>query len=238
MRLNKFLAQSGLTSRRKADQLIEKGEVFVNGKCITRLGTIIDPSKDKVILGDKILDKQPIELKKRFKYLAINKPEGYVTTLEDPHNETTIMDLVPKRLAKEGLKPIGRLDKNSEGLIVLTNDLEFINEMTHPKYEKEKEYFVIIKGKLTTAEQEQLEKGILLEGKKTLPCKINPRERQKTKTRLTITLREGRKRQIRKMFQHLNHHVLYLQRIRIGDLKLGPLKKGQSELINKECLQA
>jgi 23S rRNA pseudouridine2605 synthase len=236
MRLNKFLAQSGATSRRKADDLIAAGEVTVNGKIVTEMGIQVDPEKDEVLFRTR-----PVTLKGEFVYLAINKPKGYITTLTDPFNRETTKRLIPKDLKRIGLKPIGRLDKDTEGLLVMTNDLEIINQLTHPRYEKEKEYIVKLDKPINTKDIGQLEKGILLEDKETLPCVLKSNPKQKNKVQITI--KEGRKRQIRKMFQHLGYSVIYLQRIRVGNLTLGEgilsdLKVGQSKLITKKCLQA
>jgi len=234
MRLNKFLAQSGATSRRKADEFIADGKVKVNGKVITEMGVQVDPDKDQVSFYDR-----PVSLKGEFIYLAINKPKGYITTLTDPFNRETTKLLIPRDLKRAGLKPIGRLDKDTEGLLIMTNDLELINELTHPKFEKEKEYNVKLDKPLSARDISELEKGIPLEDKVTLPCKIVSSPNQTA--RVLVTIKEGRKRQIRKMFLHLGYTVIYLQRIRIGKLTLGEgilsdLKIGKSKLITKECL--
>jgi 23S rRNA pseudouridine2605 synthase len=239
MRLNKFIAQSGITSRRKADELIEQGEILVNKKPVTTLGTKIDPQKDIITYNGKQL-----RLKDEFIYVALNKPKNYITTLKDEKGRQTVLDLLPKELESKGLKPIGRLDKNTEGLLVLTNDLEFINQLTHPRYENEKEYKVETEGNLSPEAKSEIEKGIENEElKKTLPCKIKVLNAQEHKTTLTITIREGQNRQVRKMFKHFGYPVLYLQRIRIGKLTLGTppianLPKGKTQLIDKKCLQA
>jgi len=240
IRLNKFLSQSGLTSRRKADELIAQGKVEINGERITTLGTQVDPTKDKVTLNGT-----RIELKQDFLYIAMNKPQGIITTLKDELDRETIIDILPEELRDKGLKPIGRLDQNTEGLLLLTNDNELINRLTHPKYEKEKEYKVVIDSSLSSRDKQAMERGLLLpeELTPTNPCKVRIISSSKEETTLTITLKEGRKRQIRKMFQLLGHTVLYLQRIRFGNLTLGNppvknLKIGQIKILDKKCLQA
>jgi len=246
VRLNKFLAQSGITSRRKADDLIESGKVSLNGEPITTLGTQIDPQKDIVTVEGH---PDPITQIQDFLYVAMNKPADYITTLEDELDRQTILDLLPEDLQDKGLKPIGRLDKNTEGLIILTNDTELINKLTHPKYEREKEYEVVISGHLLPEDQELLEEGILLpeEESKTRPCKIDilktDTQSVPNKSTISITLKEGKKRQIRKMFKQIDQPVIYLQRIRVGTLTLGSppltdLPLGQIKLIDKKCLVA
>ena len=242
IRLNKFLAQSGITSRRKADELIESGKVSLNGTPMTILGTKIDPQTDIITVEGH---PEPIKQIQDFLYVAMNKPTDYITTQKDDLHRQEILDLVPKALQNKGLKPIGRLDKDTEGLIILTNDTELINQLTHPRYEREKEYKAIIESQLTPAHKERLEEGILLpeEENPTLPCKIKVLETTTQQTTLSITLKEGKKRQIRKMFKQIDQPVIYLQRIRVGNLTLGSppltdLPLGQIKLIDKQCLVA
>jgi 23S rRNA pseudouridine2605 synthase len=220
MRINKFIASNSQISRRKADELIEEGLVSVNGKKVEQLGMSIDPSKDKVFINNKEITPQH---KEELIYIALNKPEGYISTRSDELNRQTIMDLVPKN---KNLKPVGRLDKDTEGLIFLSNDGDFINRLTHPKFECTKTYYVKIKGELTLEEKDQLEKGIILEGKKTSPSKVQFKEKNEKETICLVTIHEGRNRQIRKMFDYFKHPVKYLQRVAIGPVTLGSLKKG------------
>lgn len=227
MRLNKFIAANSPFSRRKADELIKEGKVFVNDKKITELGTQIDSQKDKVKVLNKIIKAQT-----KFNYFALNKPSGYITTRNDEFKRKNIMDLLPKI---ENLKPIGRLDKDTEGLILISNDGDFINKITHPKFECEKEYFVKITGQLSAEEKIKLEKGINIEKRRTAPAKIIIDKTGKSQTHLKIVIHEGRNRQIRKMFASINHPVKYLQRIRIGHLTLDGLEKGKyRDLTQKE----
>ena len=235
VRLNAFISQSGITSRRKADDLISAGKIKVNGKTITELGTKIDPIKDKIEFENK-----QITPPKHLTYLAIYKPKGIISTLHDEENRPCMKDLIPPNLESKNLRPVGRLDKDSEGLMLLTDDNQFINELTHPKFEKEKAYLVKINKPLKLSQRNQLEEGIIIETEegafKTRPCRIHL-----SPSHLHITLKEGRKRQIRKMFQQLDITVIYLQRMRIGKLVLGKppienLTPGQGILINKNAI--
>ncbi len=225
MRINKFISANSEFSRRKADELISKGLVKINGEIVKKLGTQINPSKDLIEVNN-------ISIKPRDEniYIALNKPEGYITTRSDDKNRPTVMELIPKN---KNLKPAGRLDKETEGLLILSNDGTFINKLTHPSFECEKEYFAKINGQLQKAEKEKLEGGILIGKKNTSPSKINILKQSTKETSLRITIHEGRKRQIRKMFAKVNHPVKYLKRIRISKIQLGLLKKGKFRYLTK-----
>ncbi len=227
-RLNKFISQNTVISRRKADEMISKGEIKINNKVVKELGTMVDEEKDQVIIQGK-----PLIIKKEKIYIALNKPAGYISTREDELNRKTVMDLVPKN---KNLKPVGRLDKETEGLLIMTNDGDLIYKYTHPKFHCEKEYKVMVRGELNERNKEKLERGVMIEGKKTAPCRIQILKSAETGTELKITIYEGRKRQIRKMFAEISHPVKYLQRIRIGKITLGFLKKGEFRLLNKNEL--
>lgn len=230
IRLNKFIASRSEFSRRKADELIKNGHIQVNNKIIRELGTTIDPQKDQVKINNKLIAAESEKI-----YLALNKPQGYITTRDDEFERKTVMELLPKI---PNLKPVGRLDQDTEGLLLLSNDGDFINKLTHPKFECEKEYFLKVKGSIESQTKEKLEKGIKVEGKKTLPSRIKIIRTSPQQTDLTITIREGRKRQIRKMFASLNYPVKYLQRIRIGHLHLGSLPKGSYRYLTKNEVNA
>lgn len=189
---------------------------------------MIDEVNDKVTINGK-----PVVAKQEKIYIALNKPPGFVTTREDELNRPTVMDLIPKG---KNLKPVGRLDKDTEGLLILTNDGDLIHNFTHPKFHCEKEYKVHVTGVLTDAEKARLENGVVIEGRKTARAQIQILKRSQTATDLKITIYEGRKRQIRKMFAEINHPVKYLQRVRIGKIKLGFLKKGEFRVLNKKEL--
>lgn len=221
MRLNKFISENSEYSRRKADELIKKGRIFINGKKAT-LGTQVEA-------GDKVTG---VEIKKQeVLYFALNKPAGYISTRNDELGRKTIMELLPKI---PNLKPVGRLDKDTEGLILVSNDGYFINALTHPKYECEKEYYVEYEGTFTEQDKRKIERGIFIEGKVTAPAKISHQE----ESSLRITIHEGRKRQIRNMFASLSHPVKYLKRLRIGSIKLNSLAKGAHRKLTKSELNA
>jgi 23S rRNA pseudouridine2605 synthase len=232
MRLNKFIAHSGYCSRRKADELIASGKVKVNDKVVVEMGIQVNPESDSVsVRGQEI--SQPDE----FTYLILHKPTGYTTTKSDPHAEQTIYSLLPKKF--HILHPVGRLDRNSEGLLLLTNDGDFTYEMTHPKHGGEKKYDIRLKYAPKPMDLDRLRKGIdIMEetadgpvAYRTHPCTIEPGKDEK---HLKITLREGRKRQIRKMFKKIGCPVVYLKRLSMGPYELGNLKKGDWAQTNKK----
>lgn len=224
IRLQKYIAGCTNYSRRKAEELIEQGRISVNGDLITVQGTTVHPSRDVVTLdGNKLT---PIE---EHIYIVLNKPAGYLSTKSDTHDRKTVLDLIQN----EDVYPVGRLDKDTEGLLLLTNDGDFAYQVTHPKFEHEKEYYVELKSPLSQEDKNKLEKGVLLDDGKTSPCKIT-----QVKERIChITIHEGKKRQVRKMFEHVKNKVLYLKRIRIGQITLGSLEKGKYKVITKETAQ-
>lgn len=216
MRINKFIAGNTEFSRRKADELIKSGAVIVNGK-IAEIGLEVGPSDNITING------KPIETGKDKIYIAINKPAGYITTRNDPQGRKTIMDLLPEF---KNLKPAGRLDYDSEGLLILSNDGDFINQLLHPKFICEKEYFVIVSPPLSDKNKQLLENGVMVDDKLTSKSKITILKQKSEETHLTIIITEGRKRQIKKMFKEVGSRVIYLKRLRIGKIELKSLKKG------------
>ncbi len=218
IRLQRFISLNSDYSRRRAEEFIEQDKVKINNR-IAEIGESINPEKDKVYVNGEI-----IKPKKERLTIMLNKPAGYVTTKSDPYAKKTVMDLIPYK----DLFPVGRLDKDTEGLLVLTNDGDLAHKLTHPKFEHEKEYYVELKQPITQLQIKKLEKGIELDGKKTAPCKITKHNNDK----LNITLHEGRKRQIKRMFEKSGNKVIYLYRLRIGKLKLGTLKKGSYKRID------
>lgn len=230
MRLNKFISSNSEFSRRKADELISEGKVFINNKKVEELGVQVDPDKDVVTIDGKVIAGKTEKV-----YIALNKLADYITTRSDEHKRKTVMELVPKI---PNLKPVGRLDKDTEGLILFSNDGEFINKYTHPKFECEKEYFAKIAGLLSDENKSLLENGVIIEGKKTSKAKIKIIKRSKKQTTLTITIHEGRNRQIRKMFASIRNDVKYLQRVRIGKISLGHLKKGKYRKLTTQEINA
>lgn len=218
MRLNKYIAASGLCSRRKADELIENGEVSVNGKKITELGYIVD-SKDKVFVNKKSI--HPL----KHEYYRFFKPAGYITTCEDEKARKTIYDLLPESMYK--LKPVGRLDKDSTGLLILTNDGELINELTHPSVKVPKVYLVSVEAVVHQHQLEQMAAGIELEPGKKAYADITVLEADKKHTFMQITLYQGMNRQIRRMFEYFGFEVKTLKRIQHATINLDGLKRGE-----------
>jgi len=222
MRLQVFLSRSGVCSRRKALELIKAGQVEVNDQKILEPSYQVEPVKDTVLLN-----KQRVSLGKEL-YLILNKPCGVVTTLSDKFAERKVIDLLPAEYRH--LKPAGRLDKDTSGLLLFTNDGELIYRLTHPRFEVKKVYQAVLDKPLTDVHLEQLEKGIYLEGKLTAPCNI----RKVTSKKVILTLREGRKRQIRLMFAKLGYQVQTLKRIKQASLSLGDLAPGKWRLLTPE----
>ena len=216
-RLNKYIASSGICSRRKADELILSGVVVVNNKKITELGYLVG-DKDKVFIENKLI--HPV----KHQYYRFYKPAGYITTSDDEKGRKTIYDLIPKELWT--LKPVGRLDKDSTGLIILTNDGELINELTHPSVKVPKVYIVSIGSQISHAELEQMANGIELEEGKIAYADIQVLEAGKARTMMRITLYQGMNRQIRRMFEHFGYEVKSLKRIQHATVQLEGLNRG------------
>jgi len=214
IRLQKYLSQAGICSRRKGEEFILKGLVKVNGQIIKKLGTKIDPQFDKV----EVEKKNIIKCSKKI-YIALNKPEGYISSC-DHHGEKIVLDLIdiPYRIY-----PVGRLDKESTGLIILTNDGNLHNQLSHPSYDHEKEYDVTVKQFISDDFLNNMRNGMYILGSKTRPARIN----RISPKRFTIVLQEGKNRQIRRMVNEFNNSVIKLNRIRIGHLKLGSLSTGR-----------
>jgi 23S rRNA pseudouridine2605 synthase len=216
MRLQVFLSRAGVCSRRKALGPILAGRVTVNGQKVTEPSFDVRPSSDKVCL-----DGRPVGLSQKI-YILLHKPPATMSTVSDPHASKTVLRLIPEHL-RSGLHPVGRLDKDTTGLLLLTNDGEWTHKMSHPSYGVEKVYRVVLNRDAGDSDIRQISRGVVLEGQKTLPCRI---VRQAPKE-LEMTMHEGRKRQIRKVFALFHYHVEKLQRIRQGGLELGSLKEGE-----------
>ncbi|MBI5400245.1 rRNA pseudouridine synthase [Candidatus Saganbacteria bacterium] len=229
IRLQKHMAQCGIASRRQAEAMIRAGQVKVNGKVVTELGTKIDPDKDQVT----VTGSPPIKQEKKV-YYKIFKPVGIVSACSDAHEKTVIdlMKNIPFRLYS-----VGRLDKESEGLLILTNDGEVSNQLMHPRYEHEKEYVVHVQRPMQAKMLVALEQGMMLDGEQTLPTKIVLVEPKAFR----IVLREGKNRQIRRMVEAVGNRVTYLKRLRVGKIKLGTLNPGEyaplSEAEMKELIK-
>ncbi len=218
VRLNKFVASNGFSSRRKIDELITQGRVTVNGTTIVELGHKIDPEKDKVKV-----DGENVRTSTKKIYIILNKPKGVVTTVSDDRKRTTVIDLIKQ---KEKIFPVGRLDYNTTGLLLLTNDGELANKLMHPKSEIYKTYFVKLSKPLEEKHRIKLTGGIELEGKKTAPSKIRYPKKNNYQD-LYISIYEGRNRQVRNMFEHYGYFVRELERTEYAGLQLGTMKEGE-----------
>lgn len=228
MRINKYIAQSGFCSRRKADEYVLSGRVKVNGKVVTMLGFEIR-TKDTVTIDDKTIRNDKLE------YYKFYKPAGYITTKTDEKNRKTIYDIIPKEY--HHLNPVGRLDKDSTGLIILTNDGNLQYELTHPSIKVAKTYVVKVEGKLTNEKLQKLSEGIEIEKGKIAYCDWEIIDKDKTSTQFEIVLYQGLNRQIRRMFEYLGCEVINLKRIRHANIELTGLKKGQIKQIKPKQIK-
>lgn len=220
MRLQKALAEAGVASRRHAEALIAAGRVKVNGAVVRAMGVTIDPQRDRLEV-----DGRAVRAAGERTYIMLHKPRNVVTTASDPAGRATIMDFVPR---DRRLFPVGRLDRNSEGLVLLTDDGALAHRLMHPRYEHEKEYRVLVEGRLPSQAIQKLREGIELEEGRTAPARVEFVEHVAGDTWLRIVLREGRKRQIRRMMEAVGHRVKRLVRVRLGPLRLGDLPVGQA----------
>lgn len=230
MRLNKFLSNSGVASRRKSDELISQGKVFVNGKVVTELGLQINEKKDKVMVEGK-----QIKLPSSFVYIKLNKPKGYACTAHDEKGRKTIYELID---TDERLFSIGRLDYDTEGLILLTNDGDFANKVAHPKYAIEKEYRVTIEGQIKESELAVLRKGVVIDGERMPSAKVEFLSADDKFTKLSVVIDEGQNRQIRRMFEAIGKSIRLLKRVRIGQVRLGGLKRGDYRDLTEDELNS
>ena len=227
IRLQKYMAEAGISSRRKAEELILEGKVKVNGKIVDELGIKIVPNKDIVEYNGKkvVLEKEDV-------YILLNKPIGYVTTVKDQFNRDSILDLVK---TNKRIVPVGRLDMYTSGAIILTNDGDFVYKVTHPKHEIEKTYTVTIKGIVKNNEVEELKKGVKIEDYITKPAKVKilKTDEEKNISRLEITIHEGKNRQVRKMCEAIGHKVLALHRSKIAGIGVKDLELGKWRYLTK-----
>jgi len=222
-RLQRYLARSGVASRRACEQLIVDGRVRVNGSPVRELGTSVDADSDRVEV-----DRRPVRPTAVLTYLALNKPIGVVSTASDPEGRRTVVELVdhPSRIF-----PVGRLDSDSEGLLLLTDDGDLAMRLTHPRYGVEKEYRALVRGSVDSIVLDELSAGLLLDGRPTAPARFEVAERDAVGTWLRVTIHEGRNRQIRRMTEALGLEVVRLVRVRIGPLRLGRLPTGAWRLL-------
>lgn len=222
-RLNKVIAASGICSRRDADELISSGHVKVNGKLVTELGTIVDADRDLIRIDGQPLPRQSLQ------YIALHKPRGVITSCEDEKNRTCVLDLLPGDL--KHLRPVGRLDRDSSGLLLMTNDGAMIHDLTHPSKEIGKTYKATVAGKVTKAQVNQLAMGVELTDGMTNSALVRVLKIERDESILEIVLYEGRNRQIRRMCSHVGLPVLRLVRVAVGGLQLGGLKPGEWRIL-------
>ena len=224
-RLQKYIARCGIASRRRAELLISDGKVSVNGKTVTEMGFSVDPSKDRVAVEGK-----PIHQKRDKTYLLLYKPAGVVSTCDDPRRRRTVLDLLP---GGDRLYPVGRLDYETEGLLLLTDDGELTHKLTHPRYAIPKTYLVEVSGLLSRDMAAAMQKGILLEDGMTRPAKVRLEYYSKEGSRFYLTISEGRNRQVRRMCEALGLTVTYLCRTSMGPLDLSGLEAGGYRRLKK-----
>ena len=222
-RVQKLLARAGIASRRKAEDLIREGRVTVDGKPAV-IGQTVDPRSATITVDNK-----PIRLETP-RYLAFNKPAGVVTTTAATHGETTVLEVVK---TSERMYPVGRLDKDTTGLLFLTNDGDWANRVTHPSYGIDKEYKVLVQGRVNGDSLERFRNGVVIDGKRSVPKGVAPLSTDGSNTWMQVVLVEGRKREIRLLAAGAGHPVLYLERVRIGDVCLGHLPPGRFRDLSK-----
>lgn len=224
MRINKFLSSAGLASRRKCEDYVLNGRVSVNGGVVTNLA--FDVSERDVVL----VDGKKLSLPNKYTYLMMHKPKGFLTTLSDDRDRKTVMDLLPENYKM--LKPIGRLDYNSEGLLLFTNDGDVAQNIMRPAKEVVKTYSVKVEGEVSSVDVCEMEKGVeTIAGEKFRPCKVKVLEIKERKTKLEVQITEGKNREIRKIFDKFGYNVIFLKRVAIGNIKLGGLTRGTCRLL-------
>lgn len=229
MRINKYIALCGIASRRKAEELILAGRVKVNDKVMTELSYKVDEENDKVKVDDKLIKEE-----EKLVYILLNKPEGYITTVKDQFDRPSVLDLV--RDIKERVYPIGRLDYETSGFLLLTNDGDLTYKLTHPKHEIDKTYVARVKGKLTKEEIQNFKSGLKIEDYITAPAKLKvlKYDEQRDSSILEIKIHEGKNRQVRKMCRAINHPVLRLKRSAMGKIKIGDCEIGKYRYLTED----
>jgi 23S rRNA pseudouridine2605 synthase len=230
IRINKYLSSIGIASRRKVDQLLRQGQIEVNGQILTKPGIKIDPAKDKIRVSGEDVKYQP-----EFVYIALNKPKSVLSTTFDATNRKTVVDLVE---STRSLYPVGRLDQDSHGLILLTNDGELAHRLTHPKFHIDKTYLVLVQGGVLEEQLEKLRNGILLKDGKTAPAKVKIEYFKDNRTLLEFIIQEGKYRQIRRMCGAVGLEVVDLKRLAMGPIKIGSLEVGESRVLKEAEIKA
>lgn len=222
VRLQKYIAMSGAASRRAAEQLIADGRVFVNGNKITEQGVKVEIGADKITL-----DGEPLKVKNKKYYIMLNKPVGYVTTVSDQFDRPTVIDLIKTDLKDVRIFPVGRLDYDTEGLLLLTNDGDFAYKITHPKFNTDKTYIAVLKGGISVKGLNMLRRGVKIDDYTTSPAEVEILDASDGYVSVRITIHEGKNRQVRKMFEAVGSKVTALRRIKIGSVELGNLPLGR-----------
>jgi pseudouridine synthase len=237
-RLARYLAHAGIASRRHAEELITAGRVQVNGQVVTAQGTKIDPAHDSVSVDGK-----PVGVKSRHVYLLLHKPIGYVSTVSDPQRRPTVIDLLPPELRRLRVYPVGRLDSDTSGLLLLTNDGDFALKLSHPRYSMEKHYHVQVLGCPDEAALEALRRGVTFteddgHSHTSAPAHVRLLRKVGAHCWLSLTIHEGRKRQVRRMLAAVGYHVLQLARVGVGPLTLGDVPTGKWRYLTNEEVAA
>lgn len=228
-RLQKILAQAGVASRRRAEEYIRQGRVKVDGRVVTEMGARVDPDRQFVEFDGK-----PVSAREKPVYILLNKPQGYVSTLHDPQGRPVVTSLI--KGVRERIFPVGRLDLDSEGALLLTNDGELANRILHPRFEVKKTYLARVTGQPRAEQLRRLAAGIVIEGRRTWPAAVTVREAGPESSLIEVIIHEGRKRQVRKMFAAIGHPVRQLKRIAYGGLELGSLPPGRYRYLHRREL--
>ncbi|MBP1761667.1 MAG: rRNA pseudouridine synthase [Firmicutes bacterium] len=231
LRLAKYLAQAGLTSRRHAEQMIRNGEIKVNGQLVTEMGTQVEPGTDIIEYQGRTIGSVPMMI-----YVLLYKPAGFICSVNDPQGRPTVLNLLKD--IEERIYPVGRLDFDTSGLLLLSNDGEFTNLMIHPRYKIIKTYEARVNGRVGQAELERIRKGLLLEDGMTAPAQVKLLTQDENSSLLEISIHEGRKRQIKRMCAAINHPVLNLKRTRLAFLSLQDMKEGEYRLLTSQEVEA
>lgn len=229
MRINKYLAECGFGSRRKCEQLVTDGRVKLNGRLVKELATDINEEKDIVSVDGKNVERPSARI-----YLMLNKPKGYICTTADEKGRKTVLELLNNKYAGKRIYPVGRLDYETEGLLILTDDGDTANRIMHPRNEVPKTYVAKIEGEIDEKDLDIIRRGVILDGVKTKKCKVKLLDFSNNVSRLEVVISEGRNRQVRRMFESINREVVFLKRVAIGELKLGGLFRGEYRELNEK----
>lgn len=221
VRINRFLAGAGLGSRRACETLVKQGRVKINGETVAGLGETVDPDRDAVLV-----DGRPVEMTEKTVVLVLNKPTGVLSTVTDTHGRPTVIDLARRAGHRERLFPVGRLDMDTSGFILLTNDGELTYRLTHPRYEVDKTYLAVLEGEIDEGTARSVAGGVKTGELETKPCRVLIRSRGGEESEVEVTIREGKKRQVRRMFAAVGHEVKRLRRTAIADLAFDDVPEG------------